>query len=128
MSDKLFNREAEKVVLSRLIQNPSIRPELRINPDDMSPDVNRVVFSAADACIASESGLSIHTLTDRLNSYGVKLGGVLDPIVYLNSLVLIQVTDEGAIGMAKRVWHMSLQRKLHKMGGEIQKLAEKGGI
>jgi replicative DNA helicase len=124
MAESIFNKDAEKVVLARLLVNPAIRPELRIDANDFSPEVNRVVMSALDSCIASGIEVNIHSVTDRLNSLGVKLGGVLEPGIYLNSLTLLNVDDSTAVERAKEIWRCSFRRKLVAIGKGITALAE----
>jgi len=122
----LFNVEAEKVVLGALINNPTLRADIRyIGPSDMSPEVNRVVMSAIDACIASGTEVSSFSIIDRLNSLGIKLAGVLEPSVYINSLSLLQVADKAAIGMAKTIKNWSVRRELYNTAQRIVKLTEK---
>lgn len=117
---EFFNKEAEKVVLSRLLKNPSLRADIRqIAPADMSPEVNRAVLNAIDACIASGIEWSEFLVIDRLNSLGIKLGGVLEPGVYISSLTLLDVTDAAAIGMAKTIKKWTVRRELHAIGKQI---------
>jgi replicative DNA helicase len=119
MAESIFNKDAEKVVLARLLVNPAIRPELRIDANDFSPEVNRVVMSALDSCIASGIEVNIHSVTDRLNSLGVKLGGVLEPGIYLNSLTLLNVDDSTAVERAREMKRWTVRRELHKIGEDI---------
>lgn len=123
---EFFNMEAEKIVLSRLLKNPSLRADIRnIGPADMSPDVNRVVFSAIDACIASGVEWSEYLVIDRLNSLGIKLAGSLEPGVYVTHLALIDVTDDAAIGMAKTIKQWSVRRAINQIGRRIIEFTEK---
>lgn len=118
-SDSLFNRDAEKPILARLLVNPSLRAEIRLDPSDFSPDANRVVLSAIDACIASGTEFSKFLVIQYLNTLGVKLGGVIEPGVYINSLEMLQITDQGAIGLAKEVKRWTVLRECHAIGQDI---------
>lgn len=126
MAIELFNRDAERVFLAALIKKPSLRADTsHVTPADLSPEANRVVLSAIDACIAAGAEVSVFSVSDRLNSLGVKLGGVLSPETYLESLSLVEVTDKAALERAKEVKRTSVRRLSHQIGKRIQEATEK---
>lgn len=126
MTEQIFNKDAERVFLAALIKNPALRADTQfVQPNDLSPDANRVVLSAIDACIKSGVEVSVFSVADRLNSLGVKLGGILEPQTYLDSLSLVDVSDKAAIERAKEIKRTSVRRLSNQIGKKIQEATEK---
>lgn len=123
MSD-LFNKEIEKPLLSAIIRNPALRAEIKVQASDFSPDANRVVFSAIDACIAAGGDFSKIILIERLNALGIKLGGVMSPGDYVEHLSLIQIGDSEAISLAKEIKRWTVRRELYQIGQDIINLTK----
>lgn len=115
----LFKLESEKQFLSAAIRFPAILAECPLNERDFSP-VNRVVFSALKACVASNAEFSHHILVDRLSSYGIKIADSIDPGVYIGALVGLGVVEKAGIGIAKELKRTTVRRELHEIGRKIQ--------
>ncbi|MFA6432919.1 MAG: DnaB-like helicase C-terminal domain-containing protein [Candidatus Paceibacterota bacterium] len=115
----LYKLEQEKQFLSAAIRHPAILAECPLTERDFSP-VNRVVFSALRACVASGVEFSHHLLIDRLASYGIKVAETIDPAIYVNALVGLGVVEKAGIGIAKELKRTSVRRELHEIGRKIQ--------
>ena len=123
----LFNPETEKPFIAAIIRKPELLADCpSITVSDFSPDINRVVFSAIQACLASGAAdFSKFKLIDRLNSLGVgKLGGVIEPGPYINALELLVTSDKAAIGLAKEIKRTSIRRETFLIGQKICEIAK----
>lgn len=120
MSSSLFSIDHEKQFLSAAIRNPSILADARLAAKDFSA-VNRPVFEILRQCAATEgTGYSKFILAQRLTSIGAKIGGVLDPGTYIDSLELLNVSDQAAVGVAEQIRRTTVRRKLHEVGRAIE--------
>ena len=124
-SSALFSPDIEKPFIAAVIRNPGLLADCpHIVASDFSPEVNRVVFSAIQASISSDAeGFSKFKLIDRLNSLGFKLGGVIEPGVYVNALELLATSDSAAIGLAKEIKLMTIKRQIDEIGKRLSSLA-----
>lgn len=131
MAQAIYSIDREKEFLSAAIKDPSIISSLpfKLKPDDFSP-TNRVVFSVIQGCLATsgEKDFSKHIVISRLESMSIKIGDVIEPSLYINSLEILGVTSKAAIGIAKEIKKISLRRKLHSTAVEIAKFTEKDPV
>jgi replicative DNA helicase len=130
-SQAIYSIDREKEFLSAAIRDPGVVAGLpfKLKADDFSP-TNRVVFSALEGCIASlgNKEFSKHTLIARLEGMSIKIGDVISPDLYVNSLDLLGVSSAAAVGIAREIKKISLRRKLHSTAIEIAKYTEKDPI
>lgn len=124
MATNLFNLEYEKQLLSAIIRNHELLAELpHINEKDFS-QTNRIVFQAIKSCLDGDKSVNKFTLAAKLNALNVKIGGEIDPEIYINSLELIGVNDKSAIDIAKQIKKWTVRRELHEIGEQIKKATE----
>lgn len=120
---KIYNVELEKILLSYIIKDYTVLGEIpHINSNDFTPNVNKNVFDAIKACLANEKkGFSKFLLIEKLNSLNIKIGGEIEPSIYIGALDLLgrDVTAEAAIGVAKKLKGVTVRRKLNEMALQI---------
>lgn len=128
MGQAIYSVDREKEFLSAAIRDPGVIATLpfRLRADDFSP-TNRVVFSALEGCISSvgHKEFSKELLISRLESMSIKIGDVIEPSLYINSLNLLGVSEKAASGIAREIKKITLRRKLHSTAVEIAKFTEK---
>lgn len=125
MASPLYNVDHEKQFLSAAIRNPLLLAEVKIDAADFSA-VNRDVFEAVRQTAASAgAGYSKFLLIERLNALGAKIGGVLDPKVYIDALDLLNVSDKAALGVAREIKRTSIRRELNSIGRKIVATTDK---
>jgi len=125
----LFNLEHEKQFLSAVIRNPALLADCPfITEKDFGP-TNRVVFQTVQAVLNSVrvDGFSRFVLIERLNGLSIKIGGVIEPRLYIEALELIGINDKAAVQVGKQLKALTIQREIDQIGKEIQEAAKKGG-
>ncbi len=125
----VYNLELEKQFLSAAILHPSVLALCpRITVGDFS-ETNRMVFSALRAAVAAcqevESEFTPFLLIDRLNSLGLKIGGAMEPALYIKSLEGLAVSESAGVAIGRRLYQTTVRRKLHLTGIEIARKTEK---
>jgi len=119
-----FKKELNRQFLSGAIRHPEILAECHLTEKDFDSDVNRVVFSALKACIAQGGKFSEYVLIDRMVSMGQKLGGMLDPAIYVTKLLGLAVNQDAALSIAKEIGKTSVRRELYEAAQRVQQAIE----
>jgi hypothetical protein len=121
----LYNIDLEKKFLSGTILHPETRAETtHVRPEDLSV-TNRVVLSGIDSCLASGGQFSVHLLSDRLSSLGIKIADSIEPGVYIKSLEGLSVSEKATLSIARELRRIANRREIHGAAVEIANLTGK---
>lgn len=124
----IYNVEFEKILLSYIIKDYTILGEIpTINEKDFTPNVNRIVFQAIQACLASDKkNFSKFILIEKLNTLNIKIGDDILPATYINALDLLgrDVSAEAAIGVAKKIKAVTVRRSLNQAAQKIMDMTK----
>lgn len=124
-----YRPQLESQFLSGTLFFPSTRAATaRITPDDLSRD-NATVLRAFDAvvedCRRNGTRYSEFLVIDRLTSLGLKIGGVLEAGVYIQSLKGLSVGEDAVEGIAKQLYQVTVRRELNSIGRQIVQITDK---
>jgi replicative DNA helicase len=123
-----FKKELNRQFLSGAIRHPEILAECHLTEKDFDRDVNRVVFSALKACVddcrTHGTKFSEYVLIDRMVSMGLKLGGMLDPAIYVTKLLGLAINQDAALSIAKEIGKTSVRRELYEAAQRVQQAIE----
>lgn len=119
-----YQKELNKQFLSGAIRHPEVLAEARLEEKDFDPDANRIVFSALKSCVASGQPFSEFVLINRLESLGIKIGGSIEPGLYIQALMGMAVNAKAAISIAKQIKKVSIRRELYEAARRVQATIE----
>lgn len=123
----LYPLDHEKQFLSAVIRSEgAILAECpQVGESDFNPETNRPIFRAIKQCLVSNGTVNRFTLIAALEALNIKVGGALEPALYVNSLVdLNGVNDRAAIDIAAQIKRWTVRRELHTLTRAMAKRTE----
>ncbi len=120
-----FNLDLEKQFLSGTIRHPETRAQTAfITPADFSV-THQPILKAIDACLAGDSPFSVFMVANMLASLGSKIGGALEPGLYLKALEGLAVGERAVEGLGRELKRWTIRRKLNETGRQIVAATDK---
>ncbi len=117
--DFLYSLELEKQFLSAVITCPEVLADCPFVTEKTFSPTNKCVFSAIKACLSANEILNQFTLISKLDGLNIKIAGELEPENYINSLVLLNVSSKAAIGIAKELGTLEVNREVWDTASKI---------
>lgn len=121
----IFNIEYEKQILSAIIRNPLLLSDIPLLEDNDFGSTNKIVFQVIKNLINKGTAVNKFIVIETLKNLNVKIADVIDPAVYMNSLELLDISDEEAVSISKELRKVTIRRSFYEMTFEIQKTVEK---
>ena len=123
----LYPIDHEKQFLSAVIRSEgSLLAECpSIGEGDFGPDTNRPVFRAIKQCLQNNGIVTRYTLVAALEALNIKVGGAIDPALYISSLVdLNNVNDRAAVDIAAQIKRWTVRRELNTLSRDMVRRTE----
>jgi replicative DNA helicase len=124
-SQSLYIIDYEKQFLSAVIRTEGavLADTPHITAADFS-ETNRVVFNAIQSCLAGGS-FNRFILVQKLNGLNIKIGGVIEPEIYVNAIAdLNGVSDKAAIEISKQIKQVTIRRELDRTIDQMKLLVK----
>ena len=124
-SSSFYVIDYEKQFLSAVIRTEGavLADTPHITAGDFS-ETNRVVFNAIQSCLAGGS-FNRFILVQKLNGLNIKIGGVIEPEIYINAIAdLNGVGDRAAIEISKQIKQVTIRRELDKTIDDMKRLVK----
>lgn len=123
----LYSLDHEKHFLSAVIRSEGklLAECHQINENDFSPHSNRPIFRSIKDCLSKNGVVNRYVLISNLEASSIKVGGVIEPSLYINSLVdLNNVNDKAAIEIAKELRRWTIRRRLNEASKDMAKMTD----
>lgn len=124
-SSSFYVVDYEKQFLSAVIRTEGavLADTPHITAADFS-ETNRVVFNAIQSCLAGGS-FNRFILIQKLNGLNIKIGGVIEPEIYVNAIAdLNGVSDKAAIEISKQIKQVTIRRELDRTIDQMKLLVK----
>lgn len=124
-SSSFYVVDYEKQFLSAVIRTEGavLADTPHITAADFS-ETNRVVFNAIQSCLAG-GAFNRFILVQKLNGLNIKIGGVIEPEIYVNAIAdLNGVSDRAAIEISKQIKQVTIRRELDRTIDQMKLLVK----
>lgn len=126
--NNIYDLELEKSFLGYAMNDPKFLGQVAwISERDFSL-TNRVVYCGLKSCLQQDfDGFSKIILIQKLTSLNIKIANEIDPSTYIEALDLLgsSLTNQGALGVAKKLKGTTIRRKLNEAARRIVELTSK---